>query len=704
MIKEAFEYITNWDKATVADLEANGLLDTISKIHIIGFQMHNMDTPKYILGSEKERMVNFFKWHEDNNIPIVFHNGVGYDKRACEKVLGIDLNGVQIIDTLWLSYYLNLDRVRHSIEELGKDYPEAVDKFHVDEGDWGNLTEEQAIKRVTSDVEIGSIIWEDFKERLVDMHTRAKQVLSTNQVGGKRVSKSETLWIDNLKGLSVEEYVARTIGYFSALAEIVALQEDTGWLVDVEYLTEHLERLEALAQVSKEKLESVMPPIPVYRPRKAPAKPFKKDGTLSKGGESWETLKDLLRSGEVDSKGNVKAKVEKEGYIHELVGYDKPNINSSQQVKDFLFSNGWRPQTFNFVRDNEAFDEWAKSRPPKGSHRGAWKEWNDSKPEERAIPQIKDGGELCRSIQDLAAKIPEVGVLEEYSVILHRIGVLKGIYDSMDKDNRVKATAHNVARTLRLQHRKPIVNLPSVKSLHGEGIRGSLVAGEGQILLGSDLSSLEDRIKIHLITPHDPKLAAKMSSDSYCPHITQGVAMGTITPQEGEGYISETLSGDDLKRVSGLREDAKPVVYLSAYKGGWRALQRQTGWDEDRCKDAIDAYWEVNWSIDTVADEQVVIKDNLDQDWIVHPISGMLVNLKSAKDKFNTVAQSCGAFFQTIWLLNVINEQKRRWGKATMTANIHRLNIVDVKPIELSGKLRDINNLYSMPISSQALH
>lgn len=53
--------------------------------------------------------------------------------------------------------------------------------------------------------------------------------------------------------------------------------------------------------------------------------------------------------------------------ISELTSLAPPNINSVQQVKDFLTSKGWIPQTFKYVRDDVVFQEWIDSKPREGS-------------------------------------------------------------------------------------------------------------------------------------------------------------------------------------------------------------------------------------------------------------------------------------------------------------------------------------------------
>lgn len=670
-MKENFEYITNYKQATVLDLEADGLLDTITKIHIVGYQLHNQDSPRYLWGdTERDRIKAMVDYHRENQIPMVFHNGYSYDRRAIEKVLGVSMEGVQLIDTLWLSYYLNLTQKQHSIAELSKFY-DAGEKFEVANEDWATLTKEQAISRVVSDVQIGKVIYDDFIERLEEIYALAKTEIDLGNVGGKRQTKDEKLFIDNLKNKPLEWHVGRIIGYLCSIADVVALQEETGWYVDLPYLTEHLEALEELSASSKEKLESVMPKVPKYIKRSPPKKPFKKNGELSATGERWEKLKKSLQNRELNEYGHLVAEVREVEYIHELTSMEKPNANSHDQVKDFLFSKGWKPKTFKSVRDKEAFTGWLNKRPSEGSPRREWNSWRDSRPVDRQIPQVKDGDELCESVSELAKEFPEVAVLEEYSVINHRIGVLKSIRDSIRGGGCVEASAHGLANTLRLQHRKPVVNLPSNNGLHAQGIRGSLVAREGMCLIGSDLGGLEDVIKTHLMYPHDKNLAEEMSKPDFDAHLEQAISMGLITREQSEGYKKDTLSSSERAEVRSAREAAKPVNYLSAYNGTYKALMIQTGWGEQRCKDAIDAYWEVNWSLRAVAEEQVTIKNSKDEEWLIHPTVGILLNLRSDKDRFNLVCQGGGSFMHFNWLFGVLNRQKGLWGRRTLTGNVH---------------------------------
>lgn len=485
--------IKNYRKATVCDAETDGLLDTVSKIYIVGYQMHTDKKPKVLWGdNEEERIRNFLKYHIDNEIPIVGHNFIPYDKPMFEKVLGMDLSNLMVIDTLAVSWYVNVFHKRHSLEVLGKDF-DVVEKFQIDQSDWVKLTKKQAIERVTSDVEINKVVWEDMIDTLEDMYTLAKAEIDSGSVGGKRISEDEVLHIDSLVGLSVEEHVNRILTFLMFKMDVLSLQEKTGWHVDVPYLKDNIRELEVLVNAASETLEKVMPEIPEYTPRNKPTRPYKKNGELSKAGENWERVQLSLKNKEVDERGTPLVRVKDNGDVEELKGYKPPNINSHSQVKDFLFSHGWKPETFDFKRDDKLFEAWIRSKPKKGAKQWEWNAWKESRPEDRAIPQIRkdgdDGKELCESVEELAESVPEIAVLEEYTVIKHRLDTLKGMLERV-ADGKIMAGWHGTTNTLRVKHRAPVVNLPAANKKYAYPIRGSFVAPKGFTLIGSDMSSL----------------------------------------------------------------------------------------------------------------------------------------------------------------------------------------------------------------------
>ena len=48
--------VKNWRKSTVSDIETDGLLEQLSKLHVVAFQMSNKTEPSTIKGSDEDRV------------------------------------------------------------------------------------------------------------------------------------------------------------------------------------------------------------------------------------------------------------------------------------------------------------------------------------------------------------------------------------------------------------------------------------------------------------------------------------------------------------------------------------------------------------------------------------------------------------------------------------------------------------------------
>lgn len=488
--KYGLKEIKNWRKATVVDLETDGFLRELTKAHVLSYSKHSDKgfVPKSIKGSDLDRIDGFIQYHIDNEIPIVGHNFIGYDKPALEKLTGKDYSELMVIDTLALSWVLNTKRRQHGLDHFFEEY--GVEKPEVT--DWEGLSYEEYKHRCEEDIHINHLMWEDFKERLIDMYTNVKHNVDNVGVGGSRISPDEVIYLDGKIGQSVDEWINQYLSFLMFKMDCAALKEKTMWEVDVEQLEASIEEFEGMVEAIKHEVESVMPRVPKYTNRKQPSRMNRKDGSLSVAGERWQRLRERYASGEEDEYGNPVVTFEN-GQVKELTGMSEPNLNSHVQVKDFLFANGWNPCTFETKRDDKAFQEWIDSKPEEGSHYSMWQAWKESRPEDRLIPQItqdgEDGKELTDSVQELAEEIPEVAVYANYSTINHRLSVLKGFRDNLKDGKWLQARIGGITNSHRVQHRE-IVNLPKVNRPYAEAIRSSLIAGDGYVLAGSDLSSL----------------------------------------------------------------------------------------------------------------------------------------------------------------------------------------------------------------------
>lgn len=667
--------ITNWRSATVADFEADGLLDEATKLHVMSYQLVNMASPASFHGTKQiDRIKAYFKYHIEKKIPIVMHSGISYDVPLAEKILGIDLSELMLIDSLALSWYLNPNRPKHGLDSFHADY--GIEKPKID--DWENLSYEEYEHRCQEDVKINKALWEDLKARLIDMYTFAQAEINAGNVGGKRMSEDEEIYLDQFVGSSVDEAIDRLLTFLMFKMDCARLQEKTRWDVDVELLESSIEELTEEGAKAKAELESVMPMVPKYSERKKPAKPFLKNGDLSASGKAWEEVKKLIESKAVDEHGNPMVKPSaKEGAVKVLTGYEPPNGNSPEQIKAFLYSKGWVPQSFKYEKDEEAFNKWIASKPREGATHQSWKAWKAARPEERAIPQITvagdEGKELCPSLEELAEEVPEIRVYAKYCVLKHRLGVLNGFKRDM-KNGKLQARIAGLTNTLRMQHAE-IVNLAGVDKAYGKIVRGVLVAGKGKVCLGSDLSSLEDRVKHHLMLPHDPEYVATMQEDDFDPHILMALTAKMITQEEYE----EFKKGNKTANAKAARKKGKTTNYASVYNAGAAKIAQAAGVPLKEGEALHEAYWKLNWAVKAIAEEQVVIKDSRGNKWLVNPVNGFCYALRKESDRFSTLAQGTGAFFFDMWLDNCLNMMNERYGAKTLTGQMHDEHIFVVR-------------------------
>ena len=441
-------------------------------------------------------------------------------------------------------------------------------------------------------------------------------------------------------------------------------QERSRWLLDTPYVQKSLEDMLIDKEQRMLELIDVMPREPVKAKRKYPKVFNNKDGSISSQGQKWLDLCKYMGLPSTHPEDIT------------VVTKTKPgNPNSSSQIKRWLFDLGWVPQHIKFDRD---------------SH-GDLKE----------IPQIasdKKDGSICPSVQMLYDKEPQLELLEGYTVLSHRISVLKGFLKSVSGDGYVIARMQGLTNTLRLQHSE-VVNLPKIDRLYGKQVRGALIAPKGKILIGADMSSLEDRLKHHFLYPHDPDYVIRMSVPTYDPHIALAMMGNMITKAQGEFYVRvDILLGqaetkdqvtkeelEEYKSIKPIRSIAKNGNYACQYGAGASRIALTAGISKAQAEIVWKAYWDLNWAIRKVASEQIVKEVN-GQKWLYNPISGFWYSLRYEKDRFSTLIQGSASFVFDKWVYNF------RKVRPQLTAQFHDeviLEILESEEVEVTKLLND---------------
>ncbi len=588
--------------AYVFDIEADGLLDGATKIHCLCYyNLTNGESGSYT-------SIDDIRGFVENADVLIGHNIIRYDVPLLNILYGEQCKA-QLVDTLALSWYLYPERNLHGLESWGNDF--GIPKPIV--LDWKNLTQEEYIHRCSEDVKINTKLWLQMKKYLTTLYGN---------------------W----------EQAKPLIEYLSFKMDCAREQERSKWKLDKAYALESLRKLTDARSAKLAVLVAAMPSVPVYAQRSPPSKPFKKDGTLSVTGAKWFHL---LKQHNLPEKFD--------GVIKEQIDEKPPNPGSSQQVKDWLFSLGWKPITFKFVKEED------------GST--------------RKIPQLREdhSEELCPSVQHLAKHTPAIADLQGLGIINHRISILNGFLSYAGDGDYISAEIQGLTNTLRFKH-KTAVNLPKVGKPYGEEIRGALIAEDGYELCGSDMSGLEDRLKQHFIYPFDPEYVKEMSNDDYDPHLSLALLAGEVNDKQVKAYVS----GED-KSIKPIRDIFKNGNYACQYGAGPGRLALTADISLNSAQKVWETYWKKNWAIKKVAEQQIV-KTVRGTMWLYNPISKLWYSLRYEKDRFSTLIQGTAAYVFDEWV------RLFRSKRPQLTAQFHDEVVLHIKKgfrVQCEKLLRD---------------
>jgi len=582
---------------------------------------------------------------------LIGHNIILWDIPNIERILGISIKA-ELIDTLALSWYLEPYRLKHGLEYWGEDF--GIPKPKIGDDEWQGLLPDETQEQFNSKMK----------------HRCEEDVRINCKLIDKQYKDLNNLY-DNDK-----DNINRLIKYLMFKMDCARAAEASGWRVDIDKCKAAIDKLELEKEEKVLALREAMPPVHKYeemckpdelykKPKiyKRPLNFKKKDGSLSASGKRYKDLCDLvgadylledsiaIASKELTAAGLKWVQLLEDNNLPEtheepvryLKSTKKPNPNSSSQTKDWLFSLGWKPETFVFKRESD------------GST--------------RKIEQIRKdvGGEkmLCNSVKKLFSIEPNLELLEGLSVLSHRIPILKGFLSNADENGFIKAEIQGFTNTLRFKHRV-VVNLPSVNKPYGEDVRGCLIAPEGYELCGSDMSSLEDRTKQHYMWDYDPEYVKEMQTPDFDPHLDLAVVAGFLTEEQAKAHKEGT------EKFGAERSKAKTANYACVYGAGGATVARGADMTKEEGINLVEKYWERNWSVKQIAEDQVV-KRCLDGSWLFNPVSRFWYSLRTDKDRFSTLNQGTGVFCFDMWIYNF------RQIRPQITGQMHDEVILTVK-------------------------
>jgi hypothetical protein len=617
-------------KAYLFDVEGDGLQAT--KIWCVSYISLN-DHPHQVKTITGQIRIKKFFLQKD--VTFYGHNIWLWDIPTIERVYDIKIEA-KIQDTLGWSWYFFGGRPTHGLEAWGKDL--GVKKVEVEDKEWEGPLEGET--------------QEDF---IAKMTHRCEEDVKIN-LGIIKVCRNKAARL-----YGKEANLTPLYDYLSEKQRAYYIKLKNPFNLDLELCEEGLGDLEQKFSLAHRKLEEILPDVPVYVTKTFPKKPHKKDGSLSASGISWFAL--LKKEGLPENHSRE---------VKCIRSYVPPNANSSEQVKDYLFSLGWEPTVYK--------DSVSKKTGSVNS-----------------VPQLRvDDGKGSKTLPDCIKEIadthPQLWVLEDMGVLSHRISILKG-FMSAQESGKITADMAGFTNTLRVRHRT-LVNLPGVDKEYGELIRGCLAAPDGYELVGCDVSGLEDTTKRHYIYKYDPKYVEEQMHPDFDAHVDIAILANLMTEEEANWFKAcdryfESLGEKSTPRqvdVQVLRESdtpeddwgirksklkkvrhlAKITNFSSTYGIGYKKLAKQLKISDSKAKKIIAAYWDRNWAIKEFVKKElnqtvITTKERyggkfVKEMWVRSPINGFFYPVRSEKDLFSAVNQSTGAFLFDQWVKIIVDK------------------------------------------------
>lgn len=165
------------------------------------------------------------------------------------------------------------------------------------------------------------------------------------------------------------------------------------------------------------------------------------------------------------------------------VSFERYDLDSPTQLKDFLFSLGWQP------------DEWNYNKETK----------------EKTSPKITLSSLESIGSSDLGKWVGRYYTLRHRRNFLENINDPdnKGILSLLREDGRIEADAMTCnTKTSRMSH-IGVANVPKAGSIYGEELREIFRVYEPYVMCGADLAAIEARLIGHYTYYFDQGVMAK---------------------------------------------------------------------------------------------------------------------------------------------------------------------------------------------------
>jgi hypothetical protein len=509
----------------VIDIEADGFDYQSTKIWTIACTDLEDSNKRLVVNPFKDKCA-YAKLYEFvsgyHNPMIVFHYGLGYDifvlmnLFGCEHTVGPDTfmgMRVQFIDSYYLSMFLNPDRPGHSIEYFGE-------VLGLPKIDWRGKAIELGL--IESNAPAGS----EFQQHHPEMDVYCIRDTDVNKMAFEYLLRE---W-EVVYNSSFEITQAFKCGQKSFY--LMSCQELTGWKFDQKLAAELEIKIAEMMEEIRAEVEPKLPPRALKKSEEKeytfPAKPFKKDGSISSSLEKFIAKHNgsLLENNQVVLYGETY-----EVEAGKMLDFQLPMEMANQdQMKDWFLSEGWSPTMWNYKRGEDG------------------KPLRDPATREliKTTPKMQEAGKICENLMAMEGDI--VKQVVRWLSLRNRQSVLKGWMSNerLAMDGRVGASRSGIAATHRQRH-STVVNVPkaSDKVLLGKEFRSLWIAEDGFLIAAADAAALEGRVQGHYTWKYDGGATARELLDGDI-HSKNVVAFyGNVYEYVASMYASPDFNKED---------------------------------------------------------------------------------------------------------------------------------------------------------------
>lgn len=424
-------------RRVVFDLETDGLLDSVSTIHVLVIRdLTNKTTHVFRKNKQEDTIAEGLKILGDTHTQVIAHNGTKYDCPVIAKLYGLSIPWWRQIDTMVMSRLIWPQMMDHDLgraKKRGDTFPPNLYGSHSLEA-WGHrLGRHKGDYR--GDPELAETLCGGFgfaSQSEIDAAWKVayeRRWESWNQSMEDYCVQDVRVTVKLLERIEAEDYAPEPILTETQVAYILARQERYGFLFNQQ------KAAKLYATLAQRRLELEQKVREVFRPR------------YLKDGKPFTPARDNKTTGYTA------------GATFSRVRLTQFNPTSRDHVAHWLkVEYGWKPTEFT----------------------------NDGK------PKVDD---------DVISKLPypEAAPLKEYFMVVKRIGQLAEGKEAWIKavapDGRIHGSVNTLgAITYRMTHSRPNMGqVPSAKSPYGHECRELFEVPEGKLLVGADADALELR-------------------------------------------------------------------------------------------------------------------------------------------------------------------------------------------------------------------